>query len=285
MTQFLACLLIVVLAVPFYGQSDIKDEALKYKVSVNVMTVPIFAVDTKGNPIYDLKEEDIELKVNDKPVQLLLFKRYELSGEEKVATDKKSIDRVIFIILDTMFNSLTGFRRSQDIATNLIEKASPGDSFVILENNTVGGLKYVGGAESTHAQLIKKIKKLKTVPEKWSKDTHADEVDHKTTREYISTSSASESRGGRDLAKDVIDSERFRYQHQVKYFSKVLSQFKYALKTIKKPKIVFLISEGVATGAFQAALKSNTQSRRGVYGEGDGEGEGDAQKGKPFLRC
>jgi hypothetical protein len=56
----------------------------------------------------------------------------------------------------------------------------------------------------------------------------------------------------------MLNSERQRYQHQVRYFTHVLSQFKYALKTIDRPKIVFLISEGIALGAFRA--KVNTRA-------------------------
>jgi hypothetical protein len=52
-------------------------------------------------------------------------------------------------------------------------------------------------------------------------------------------------------------SDRFQYRNNVKRFAYLLSQFKYALKTIEKPKVVFLISEGVATGAFKSAIRGN----------------------------
>ena len=154
--KMLLFILILYLGIPFFAQDP--QESLKYKVSVNVMTVPLFVVDTNGNPVFNLKEEELQLKVNDEPVKILQFRRYEFGYERKIEegvetqvsalTAQAAQDRVIFVILDSMFNSLTGFRRSKEITVNLIKEALPGDNFVILENNPIGGIKYIGGSES-----------------------------------------------------------------------------------------------------------------------------------------
>jgi hypothetical protein len=49
--------------------------------------------------------------------------------------------------------------------------------------------------------------------------------------------------------------ERFRYKNHVKRMSKTLASLKYALKTINKPKIVYLLSEGVMKSAFVSSFK------------------------------
>ncbi len=175
--KMLLCILIVFLGIPFFAQDQDLQEPLKYKVLVNAMAVPLFVVDTNGNPVFDLKKEELQLYVNDMPVEILEFRRYEFSHDQKIKEEievgetgkisQPAEDRVIFIILDTMFNSLTGFRRSKEIAINLIKEGLPEDRFVILENNAIGGLKYIGGSESDKNELIKKIKKLCTSPEKW----------------------------------------------------------------------------------------------------------------------
>ncbi len=264
----LSSFLIVLLGIPFFAQTSQEsidpNESLKYRVAVNVIVVPVFAVDSKGNPIYDLKQEELQLYVNDEPIDILLFKRYEFGHEQKIKETvesgksveavEQSQDRVIFIILDTMFNSLTGFRRTKEIAVSLINERLPGDHFVVLENNPVGGLKYIGGSDKDAEELIKKIKKLNPTPDKWSSDLHSSRV----LRNNISYDPTTDPRLETGKWKSVRDlhvrSESQRYQHQVRYFTHVLSQFKYALKTIDKPKIVFLISEGIALGAFRAAL-------------------------------
>jgi len=265
--KMLPCILILLLGIPFFAQDQDPQEPLKYKVVVNAMAVPLFAVDTNGNPVFDLKKEELQLYVNDEPVDILEFRRYEFSHEQKIKeeleageTGKMSQpvqDRVIFIILDTMFNSLTGFRRSKEIAINLIHEGLPRDHFVILENNSVGGLKYIGGSESDKEELIKKIKKLCTSPEKWYDNLFSSsEVSHKVYYDAF-TDPRVETELMASIRNTMINSEKQRYQHQVMYFMRVLSQFKYALKTIDKPKIVFLISEGVASGAFKAAVRAS----------------------------
>jgi hypothetical protein len=278
--------LIIYLSCSFLSLNS--QETLKYKVSVDVMVVPVFAVDGRGNPVYDLKQEELKLIINDKPVKILDFRRFQFTQEtkvkEKIESDGKGLpsestqeqDRVLFVILDTMFNSLTGFRRGKEIAINLVNDGLPGDKFVVLENNPIGGLKYIGGSdkETDIKSLIKKIKKIEAPPEKWSRDMYADRLlDSDITRGGI-TDPRLESSRWETLRQLHIDSEKYRYKHQIRYFARVLSQFKYALKTIDKPKIVFFISEGIAKAAFRASLyRVETQAASGAPSQG-GQGKG-----------
>lgn len=268
-------MLFLVLSLSFWTQgAEAYQDPLEYRVSVNVMAVPVFAVDNNGNPVYDLKQEELELYVNDKPTNVLLFKCYEFGHEQKVTetvkTKTKPVqlpqpkaatqDRVIFIMLDSMFNSLTGFRRTKEIAIRLIKAGQPGDYFVVLENNPIGGLKYIGGPDREGGELIKKIKKLKAPPEKWNPDLYNSRLLYNSVSYNPMTDPRQETLNWISLRELTLNSERMRYQHQVRHFVHVLSQFKYALKTIDKPKIVFLISEGIATGAFKAGSKSILQT-------------------------
>jgi len=268
--KMLLIVLILLTGIPFFTQDQDPQEPLKYKVLVNVMAVPIFVVDTNGNPVFDLKKEELQLYVNEKSVDILEFKRYEFSHDRKIKEEveaeetgkisQPAQDRVLFIILDTMFNSLTGFRRSKEIAINLIKEGLPGDRFIILENNPSGGLKYIGGSENDKKELIKKIKKLCTSPEKWSNSMYSSRLLSRNVDYDPHTDPRLETGAWETLRNLTINSERQRYQHQVRYFSHVLSQFKYALKTIDKPKIVFFISEGIALGAFRVALANERGS-------------------------
>jgi hypothetical protein len=268
-------MLLLILSIPFWTQRvQGYQEPLEYRVSVNVMAVPVFAVDNNGNPVYDLKQEELELYVNDKSTNVLLFKCYEFGHEQKVTETVKTKtnpvqpaqakartqDRVIFIMLDSMFNSLTGFRRTKEIAIRLIKAGQPGDHFVVLENNPIGGLKYIGGPDREGGELIKKIKKLKAPPEKWNPDLYASRTFYNSVSYNPMTDPRQETLNWISLRELTLNSERMRYQHQVRHFTRVLSQFKYALKTIDKPKIVFLISEGIATGAFKAGSDSILQT-------------------------
>lgn len=59
-------------------------DSLEYEVTVKAMVVPVFAVDGKGNPIHDLKQDELRLFVNGKPSKIAFFTRYDFAHEEEV---------------------------------------------------------------------------------------------------------------------------------------------------------------------------------------------------------
>lgn len=65
--KVLSSFLIVLLGIPFFAQTTQEsadpDESLKYRVSVNVMVVPVFAVDSKGKPAKEESEKAVTLRV------------------------------------------------------------------------------------------------------------------------------------------------------------------------------------------------------------------------------
>lgn len=241
-------------------------EPLRYDVAVTVKVVPIFAVDARGNPVYDLAPEELELNVNGVPVTIADFQRYAFEDiqeiEKTVSTKRKErnkrpikrTDRVVFIILDSIYNSHYGFRRSKKIAEDLIRNGPPGDNFVLLQNTPAGGLSYIASSETDREEIYKKLRKMNMPHEKWSRDIfQSREYDQFT--DFGLRDAASTSRSLKLLQNQQLEVERMRYQNQIKYFSRSLVQLKYALNTITKPKIVFLISEGIAKGAFNASFE------------------------------
>ncbi len=264
------CLLMFVTQFVAHGQSN--QEPLKYEVAVNVIVVPIFAVDSKGQPVYDLKEEELELFVNDEPVDIAFFRRYEFENEEEVSEVAKKEpaegevqrkpsqvysgagERVKFIIMDSMFNSSQGFRRSKEIAINLVKEREPGDSFVIVENTAQSGIKYIAGPEEDPEKLLKELNQMKTPIDTWSKELYASRKMMDNVAFNSMVDARAEAETFKNVQKHTMDADKMRYQSDIKRFTTAMSQFKYALKTINKPKVVFLISEGVYRGAFKKDL-------------------------------
>lgn len=233
-------------------------ERLRHEVSVDAVLVPLFAVDASGNPVYDLKQEEFEIIVNNKPVEIIYFARHEFEYETKdlpaaaVYHDEKHIfkspDRVIFIIIDSVFNSGAGIKRAKKIASELIKQGSRGDHFIIIEYTPGGGLKHIAGPDEDREQLLRKVKKIVPKPSNWMKKLY-------------DTNGLTNIEGDisyrpviRQTSKRIED---LRYKNGVRRFAGMLSRFKYALKTISKPKIVFLISEGVSKGAFGEPVDPN----------------------------
>lgn len=234
----------------------------EHKVAVNVKLLPIFAVDTDGNPVYDLKKEDIALYINDTPVEIAHLRPYEFGKrDEKKDTKKgketlkKEPDRVIVLIVDQVFNNWSGIKRGKDIAASIVKKGAPGDFFIIMINTPTSGLQYVAGPENDTEKLLAKIDDLKQLPHNrlhnlFSTFDYSTSVNEKWTDD-------SALMGGGLYSAPIAGklSENLQYKADVQRFAYVLSQFKYALKTIDKPKIVFLISRGVARQSFNTIFE------------------------------
>jgi VWFA-related protein len=233
-----------------------EEDSLNYQVDVSVKLLPVFALDANGNPVYDLEQQDMELYVNGEPRDIAYFKRYDFESNtiEKRQKVQDERERVVFIILDTMFSTNTGFKRAKVIAGDIVKQCKPGDQFVVFENSLLNGLRYIAGSSDSQEILLGKIAALRRPIEKWS--THLFNTrDLSNNIDFsIETEERMETEHWNKLRDFYLDSEAMRYKHQVEHFCRVLSQFKYILKTISKPKLVFLLSEGMADGAFKMKL-------------------------------
>ena len=251
-------ILIIILVLLLSMMQLAQEKPLEYSIYVNVKLLPIFALDSDGNPVFDLKKEEMELYVNEIPFKIAHFKRFDFESStiEKQEIIQKENERVVFIILDSMFNSRTGFRRSKEIAADLVRAGKPGDYFIVFENNLYTGLKHIGGHAQSRKLLIKKIKKLSRPIERWATQLYSSRELSNNIDFSIITDARLETDAWESLRRLTLISERLRYKFQVQHFSRILSHFKYILKTISKPKLVFLISEGMSRGAFKIDTKS-----------------------------
>ncbi len=245
---------------------DAAQDPIKHKVSVDVMLVPVFVVGADGNPVFDLKKEDFEVYANGTPVEIAQFIRFDFEHQQEVleevmVKDKKirvkQPSRALFLIIDSVFNSVLGYRRSKKIAIDIINNSSAEDMFIVLENRAGGGPRHIAGPDESRKDIIKKINKLKLPSGKWDKDLHL-------TREWNIVADSQyydpvhNAASLENLTNMVKHSDRMAYKNQAHHFSRFLTQFKYALKTITRPKVVFLISEGIAKAAFKT-LKNPEQ--------------------------
>lgn len=251
--KFVMLMLLVLIGLPGIGLSSQGQEELKYEVDVKAKTIPVFAADAKGNPVYDIKKEDIQLFINGKPTEFE-FLRYQFEEqEEKVKKLKTQREhRVIFIIIDSMFNSKEGFIISKKIVKEFVQKRFVGNRFVVIENSAWGGLRYLVGPERNENKIMTAMEKLKWYPEKKRKllfMTPQDTFAPLLISFYMDVAFSSPGTspiGGFDpnWKKKKKQMENIRFRRKAKLFSEALAQFKYVLQSIADPTMVFLISEG-----------------------------------------
>ncbi|MCP4215766.1 MAG: hypothetical protein GY765_14020 [bacterium] len=236
-----------------------EDKAETHNVRVEVMLVPLFAVDTDGNPVFNLEKDDLELYVNGAPLDIAMFNQFAFNHREEVVKEVtiknpkvkvKQPSRAVFIVLDSVFNRFFGFRRSKKIAIDIIKNGAPDDMFIVLENTAGGGLRLIAGPNTGRTDMVTAIKKLKLPTGNWNKNLHL-------TREwnYESDEDASDSVYASAAMNNMANKEKYvnkmNYRNQAVKFNRSLSKFKYALRTVTRPKVVFLISEGIAKAAFK----------------------------------
>ncbi len=271
-TLFLMILLIFTMNFLFPQDKDNSDnDQLKYNIEVNAQVIPFFAIDKKGNPVFDIEEKDIELIINKKTFPFTSFSRYKFQSEQPLSKsstfDKTKIypERYVFIIIDKIFNSESGLRRSKTIVTEIIKKSSAKDAFVLLINSPASGLRYLLGPETDIKKLGKAIKKISLQREgdralreanrrlKKTKSQIAGFLDAGTTLSASSNKFAGSSYGEstyleRQRALGDVESAKLGLKQNLKTFNRALVSLSYALRTITSSKIVYLISEGIPIG-------------------------------------
>ncbi len=224
--------LFILMCFPAFSQEQ---KNPKHEVSVTRMIIPVFAYDSNSNPVYDLKKEDISVYIDGKKAEVGYFNRivfeyeWEKTGKPAGKNERAMMpERTVFIVIDTMFSSFYGIRKSKDLARKLTEGSTLPGQFVIFENSIYGGLILRGGPEKDKQKLKKFIKKISPLPERVNPvgGNDASEVD-----DYSPVS-------GTEVERK-IDKER------VKYFCDFLSRLKYTLQGFAKPKMVILLSEGI----------------------------------------
>jgi hypothetical protein len=243
------------------GQTE--DDILHHEVQVNAQVVPIFAVDKKGNPVYDLKEEEIILYINRKPYKILQFMNYQLEMEKEAVGKKKAkakkepvtpvmhevkrkprieaLERMNFIILDGIANNMIGVRNAKKLAMGIVKSGGPGDSFIILKASPRVGLKYAIGPEKDKTKLHQTLEKIYQDP-RWMLM-----IPRGVFRRMLYNDGHNLEMEAQSLIMSRFEERTFikEYRRELRRLSRSLQDLKYALKTIRFPKTIFFVSGAI----------------------------------------
>jgi len=84
-------LLFIILSIALPAQEPME----KHKISVDAMLIPVFAVDLKGNPVFDLEKEEFKLFVNNKPIEIMSLLRFTFEEDMEVEKTVKVKRKII----------------------------------------------------------------------------------------------------------------------------------------------------------------------------------------------
>lgn len=228
----------ILLLVPLNVYSR-QESSLEYSVNVEARIIPVFAVDEKGEPIYDIVLEELQLLVDEKPWEIAWFSSYRAGMGETgavaptVAVKPKTPERIHFIIMDALSNTFYGVKRAREVMIGLVQNGSPGDAFVLLSVSPGVGFRYLLGPTKNKKNLLAAISGLQADPQWTTAATLIRDLKPELW-EIIQTQSHQE-------LSDILQ----QYSNEMGGFMETFNVFKNALKTTNLPKTVFLISGGV----------------------------------------
>lgn len=269
MKQLIVILILVLLpalVTPDQSQVQTDKDRLEYEVTVDARLVPVYAVDKKGNPVFDLKKEDFELHTDGKPTEIISFNAFQVETTRKTPGEpsrrpgqpagqtpeapQKAPERIIFIVVDTILGNRDIIKPAREVILRLLDRAAPGDGFILMESSANYGLRYIIGPEKNKQTLIRALGKMEesfyarqtVVKGPALRNMLALKNSNSGNKQF--DNSIEQAMREFDQALGTAESEKKRYINDIRLYTRSIQQLKYALKTIPFPKTFFLISPG-----------------------------------------
>jgi VWFA-related protein len=256
-------LALVLASVPTFA-TDQSASSIGDTVDVEIKIVPFYAVDADGKPVFDLKQDEVEIRVDGKPVPIDSFDvpRGSQATPAKTAPDianpwvSEQVSekdgshpvqrRHVVLFFDVAFSRVPGFQKAQTFAQKIIEDTPEQDYLYLLVHDFKSGLKQELGpitADSVgKARMIERIRKMK--PEIGQLDAHAE------SRVDLYSSGSPKQKGmTMDQNSAISASLRTNSQAQLegtaRSLSESLTQLAAQFQRINEPKLLIFLSQGI----------------------------------------
>jgi VWFA-related protein len=243
-------------------------------VNVEVKIVPFYAVDAQGNPVYDLRQDEIELRVGGARVPVESFDRYVIQSgragaEASPLTPTPS--RTVFFLFDQTFSSSAGFNTDKRLAARMVRSWPGGDRLFLMVHGTGAGIERKLGPVPPDAEgkkeLLAAIEALQPEARRLElqEDTTADygAAAGKASRGKFSGAAPADQRAAVD--DGIQGSVRNEYHGIARGFAGALGDFASELRRISGPKLLVLFSQGMDSGLyFQGSSGYKVGSDEGV---------------------
>ena len=230
-------------------------------VEVNIRIVPFCSVDAAGKPIYDLRQDEVELRVGGQAVAIDTLDRTaaapggtagtgETAGAERQASAAApGPPRTVIFFIDSAFTSPAGVRNARVVAEKLLREIPEGQRLSLWFHSAARGLEQkvtsVNADARGRRQFLDALGKL------------APEVDRINTGSIgeigLSIGSASRSRAGSQLNGSINAEQttaRSEYEGIVRELAGSLDFMAAELRHLRGPKLFLVFWQGLDADLF-----------------------------------
>lgn len=243
------------------------------RIEVELKTVAFYAEDDGGQPVSDLRAEEVELRVDGRAVPFETFDAYPATSPAPQPGPRPALDkasrpaapaRQIFLLFDVAFLSPMELVTGQAMVGPLLAELAAGDQIHLLVNDPRKGLRQVAGPvpadPSGRQQILARIERL--VPSSSLQLNAGAELD------FVTTGKGPAPGNQVQYAIDALQSGGTgEYMAAAQHLAQGLSTLASRLAAVAGPKLLLVISGGVADKLyFEGSEGSLVQGRGGDPG-------------------
>jgi len=259
---------------PLFSQT--KEKPLRYEVEVVLIEIPLYVVDKKGNPVIDLKPDEITLTENGKKQKIshFILVQHDSPQIASLVQEYPAARRQFLLFFDFAFATPARISEARKASLDFIqEKILPTDLAAVATYSHMGGLKIIANFSNDREQLFHTINTLGLVesrqrmngPAGFSFPTFA-----QTPQDFMARAESTDTIAAaigaaefRELLQRTQKQTERIYKGHVADFVSELKKLSIALNTIQGRKHIIYFSEGfdskVITGKSLHGLSQDSE--------------------------
>jgi VWFA-related protein len=140
-----------------------RQEPLRYEVEVILVEIPLYVVDKKGNPVLDLKPEDVTIYENGKRQKTTHFVLVQNDSPQiaSIVREYPAARRQFLLFFDFAFATPAKIVKARQASLNFIkEKILPNDLVAVVTYSAIGGLRILSHFTNDREHLFSIVNTL-----------------------------------------------------------------------------------------------------------------------------
>ncbi len=125
--------------------------AASARTPVEVVRVPLVAVDSRGAALKDISRDSLEVLANGRRAEAFAL-------EKRGPGASPAKQRTVFLIFDTLSTSHLWLSKAKTITEKLLDSADPGVDYLLLSLEPGAGLRYVLGPSRDRAEVLRMLR-------------------------------------------------------------------------------------------------------------------------------